>query len=493
VTGGIRGLAKQSLIFSVSTVVIRGISFVLLPLYTRFLGPADYAIVAVALSLAAILTIVLPLGLHHAVPRTYFGTDDPAARNEALAALWLGVIVAAGVGALLLEVTSPWAAGRLFRDIPYSPYLRLTVWNGFFMCVSLVPLGFWQSGGQATRHALFLLVAVLLNNTFAIGFLLLGWGAQGYLAGLCASNAVLAVAAAFIMRRRSSWRWRPDILRRALLFGIPLIPHGIAAWVIELADRSVLKRFVPLADLGLYSIAYQFGMLVVVLGTAANLALVPYMQANLTGPRPNVAEARLAVTYFVTVIAWAGLALGLAMPHLLPLMTAPAYHGAVRLAIWITVAQTLSVLYFVPANLLFVHGRTAALPVVTVLSGFGALALLVLLAPSHGIWAGVWSTLAAYTMLLVLAWAAACRLSPFPYDYRRLLTSIGVAAILWGIATLLPGDLTLSLPTRALLLLVYPVLLAALGFFQPREVEFLRQICRSALRRFWGPRRDRLP
>jgi O-antigen/teichoic acid export membrane protein len=41
---------------------------------------------------------------------------------------------------------------------------------------------------------------------------------------------------------------------------------------LELSDRAILQRFVSLAQLGQYSIAYQFGTLMNVLASAINNA-----------------------------------------------------------------------------------------------------------------------------------------------------------------------------------------------------------------------------
>jgi O-antigen/teichoic acid export membrane protein len=52
-------------------------------------------------------------------------------------------------------------------------------------------------------------------------------------------------------------RW--DVTKSALAFGLPLVPHTLATWVLEFADRAILERFVSLDDLGLYSMGYTFG------------------------------------------------------------------------------------------------------------------------------------------------------------------------------------------------------------------------------------------
>src|SRR5215467_4945561 len=62
----VKNLAGKSFIYGLGSVLLRSINVLMLPLYTRFLTPADYGIVAVTSALTAFLSIVLPLSLYSA-------------------------------------------------------------------------------------------------------------------------------------------------------------------------------------------------------------------------------------------------------------------------------------------------------------------------------------------------------------------------------------------------------------------------------------------
>src|SRR5437899_8743305 len=87
-------LARGSLIYVLANFGIKALNFFLFPLYTRFLSPADYGIVSVAETFAAVLMAVLGLGLDAGVCRLYFQyVGDPAQLEACINSLLLFAVM----------------------------------------------------------------------------------------------------------------------------------------------------------------------------------------------------------------------------------------------------------------------------------------------------------------------------------------------------------------------------------------------------------------
>ncbi len=65
-------LAGQSSLYTIGEVLRSSLSFLLLPIYTRLLSPADYAILGVMSPIFALLSALMALGLPAALVRFYF-------------------------------------------------------------------------------------------------------------------------------------------------------------------------------------------------------------------------------------------------------------------------------------------------------------------------------------------------------------------------------------------------------------------------------------
>jgi O-antigen/teichoic acid export membrane protein len=108
-------------------------------------------------------------------------------------------------------------------------------------------------------------------------------------------------------------------------------------------------------------------------------------------------------------------------------------------------------------------------------TGFGAavnIALNFWLIPAYGMVGASISTAAAYVVLFVGMTLYAHRVYPVPYQWRRVLTSVGVAVGL----TVAARAAHLALAPSALLVLAYPLVLALLGFYLPAERRRLRRL-----------------
>ena len=94
------------------------------------------------------------------------------------------------------------------------------------------------------------------------------------------------------------------------------------------------------------------------------------------------------------------------------------------------------------------------------------------LIPPYGMTGAAIATVAAYALMFVLMTWNAQRLYPVPYQWRRVVTLVGVA-----VALTVAGKLAdVSLPIALALSLVYPLILLPLGFYLPAERRRLRRL-----------------
>ena len=72
----IKEFFKNSFIYTIGTVLTRGIGIILVPIYTRYLSPAEYGIIDLFMILGSIIALTIALEIHQAVVRFYQDTED---------------------------------------------------------------------------------------------------------------------------------------------------------------------------------------------------------------------------------------------------------------------------------------------------------------------------------------------------------------------------------------------------------------------------------
>jgi O-antigen/teichoic acid export membrane protein len=484
VRAALRRLVGASAVYGLGSILVRGLAFLLLPFYTRYLSPAEYGIVALAVTCTVVLGLVYPLGLRGAVSRTWYEDGTVEDRRQRAGTLWIAMVLVAAGMALVLDRTGPSLSAALLPEVPFKPYLRLAVWTAFFTVFSITPLVLLQAQERPRAYVVLTVGSALVTTGLSVWLVLRGGGAEGYLRGALLGAAVAAVPYAALTLREIRPVWRRGVLLPALAFSLPLVPHAIAGWALEMSDRAILTRFLPLNDVGVYSLGYQLGTAMGLLTNAFNAAWVPFLFGALK-EEGEAAHPRLArlITYYAFALCFIGLGWALLVKLALPLLAGPAFQSAHRITPWVVGGYVLGGLYFVPTNLLFWRRQTRVIPLVTVAAGAANIALNLWLVPRYGAIAAAWSTLAAYAVLLVLTWWRAERLHPFPYEYRRLGLMAGLALALFMAGQLLPfPGPALEVAARVLLWLSFPLGLLALGALDRAELAVLTRLLRGGKR-----------
>ena len=284
-----------------------------------------------------VLGLIYPLGLRGAVSRTWYEEGTLEERRQQVGTQWIAMVLAAAAMALALDRAGPWLAAALLPEVPFRPYLRLAVWTAFFSVFGITPLVVLQAQERPRPYVVLTVGTALVTTVLSVWLVLRGRGAEGYLLGALLGSAAAAVCYLAITLRQVRPVWRSGVLLPALAFSLPLVPHAVAGWALEMSDRAILSRMVPLHDVGVYSLGYQLGAAMGLFTNAFNAAWVPFLFGALK-EEGEAAHPRLArlVTYYAFVLCFVGLGWALLVEHALPLLAGPEFQSAYRITPWVS-------------------------------------------------------------------------------------------------------------------------------------------------------------
>src|SRR4249919_2871896 len=191
-TGYLRRLATTGAAYTAASISSKLIAVALLPLYTRYLTPADYGAAEVMFAAVVSASIVVRLGLIEALLRFYYKDDEDPGRvlSASFAALfWLSTAAAL----LALPFATP-ISEALLKD-PAPDLARIAIGGLWVLTLYEYLLTIFRL--QERARAFF--VTTMLNVLAAIGLtivLVVGAeeGARGLLIGSYASGAVFVLA-----------------------------------------------------------------------------------------------------------------------------------------------------------------------------------------------------------------------------------------------------------------------------------------------------------
>ena len=467
----VKDLAGKSLIYGLGSVLLRSLSLLVLPLYTRYLSPADYGVVALGSSLTALLSLILPIGLYNAVARFYFIIEAREERRRVIGTIWLAMLGIGLVISLLLDMVGATLFEAVFPQLEFNPYVRISIWTAYLTLFSFVPLNLFQvqerPGAFVWWTGAILILTVALTILFVV---ILEKGAYGYLLATLIANAIFAIPYVVVTIRDADFCLDFTYLSKAIKFSLPLVPHGLSSWVLAVSDRAILQFYVSVSALGIYSLGYTFGMIQITISAAINQAFIPFLFKRVA-EEGGSAEPRLArlVTYYTLTICTVAVGLCIFAKEIIYFFTAEPFHSAYQVVPIIVLGYLWNGLYVIPLNFLFLKSRTELIPIGTVTAGFVNVAINYLFVQDYGIMTAAWATFVAFFVMLILVFFFSNRIYPFPYEYRRIagiLSSAGII-ILLGLNITLP--LYIGILFKIVLFLMYALLLLLCGFLYFEE------------------------
>jgi O-antigen/teichoic acid export membrane protein len=475
----IKGVAKDTAIYGLGGVAARFASFFLIPLYTRFLSPAEFGILSIILVLPALLSEIANAGIIQGFYRLFF--DIPEGRETTIdTATWFSLIAAAAFLILVLP-TAPLIAKALLGNSSFASLFRL---SAVVICLgNLTRLGLALLRVER-RVKLFTLINVMrICASLGVTIYLVGSagrGISGVLLGQIAAEFLALIVLIGILANRIRMMWSSSRLREMLKYSLPLLPAGVAAWATLSLPVVLVGRLASMDEAGLYGLASRLTWMISVLIVTPFLMgwdPIAFALAKSGDPRPIYARM---FTYLAVLSSWAGLALAIAGESIIRLLTTHEFAGASDVVPILAVGVVLYGL----ASFLFVQlkiaKRTPFIALVWCSTAIVCVVLSLLLIPKYGRFGAAIAYALAFAVSAFLSYLLSQKTYWIKLEHARLLKAGGIALLLYVISSFIEGMTWLALLTRLALIGSFPILLYLTGFLLKEEEAAIRSVLRRS-------------
>ena len=474
----IKRISKNSFGFSIGLILTNAIGFILLPVYTRYLTPADYGIISVAGVVSAILSIICIFGMRGAISRFYFDYyKDPGELREYLSTICITVFSLSFSLILIIFLFGEPLFTLILPDIPFYPYLAIVLWTTLLG----IPLNFAFILLQARERSFFysfINICKFLLTTICILFFIIIYleGALGSLKGQLIGAFIFFFVGIALLWNDIGLVFNPDKLRESLKFGIPMVPHELADWTSSMIDRIFLSNYSTLTVVGLYSLGYQFGVILSFVTTAINFAWVPYFMSSAKelGEKARPTFATLT-TYYMVFILFIGLGITLFSNIVIEIMATPDFYDAAKIVPIITLSFIFGGMYYMVVNQLFFLKRSHYIMYSTVMAACINVGMNALLIPKFGmIGAGI-ATALSYFSSFIFVYYFSNKLFPIPYDYRKIVKTCMLTFSIYAISLFIPmSESLLEFSIKCILMVIYIMGLLCLRIITLNEIYTLK-------------------
>ncbi|MBC1457748.1 oligosaccharide flippase family protein [Listeria newyorkensis] len=249
-------LFQNTILFSIGSMGSKFISLLLVVVFTHYLNPQEYGKVEL---ISIMINLCLPfvsLSIYDAVLRFVMKGNE---HNGSV--LLNGLAVCGLVGLLFLAGS---AVGILFFELDVSTLVIAAII--FAQSINLVFAQYARGTGRIKLYVINGLLTAILIFTI-VSFLLshIHMGIMGYFIGMVVaftiSNVVFFCFSGNVVEVLAKAPWDGALMKRMLLYSLPLIPNTLMFWVMNASDRLLIQTFLGLTANGYYAVANKIPVL----------------------------------------------------------------------------------------------------------------------------------------------------------------------------------------------------------------------------------------
>lgn len=427
-------LAKDTVIYGLSSIVGRFLNYLLVPLYTQQLAAASggYGVITEVYSYVALLMVLLTFGMETTFFRYINKEDENPTR------VYTTILTAVGTIGLLFIVMvlgglEPISAMLNYTDHP--EYIAMMA-----VCVAIdafqsIPFAYLRYQGRAFKFAILKLLFIVLNISMnLIYFLVLEGKDVGYVFAInlfCTASITL-----FFRKELLGIRWQPDfaLLRRMLSYSWPILILGIAGILNQTIDKMIFPHIIEgqegKVQLGIYGACVKIAMIMAMIMQAFRYAYEPFVFGR-QKDKDNRSTYAAAMKYFLvfTLLAFTCV---IAYLDIFKYIIHPDYWEGLRVVPIVMVAEILMGVYF---NLSFWYKLTERTIWGAGFSAVGCIVLVmvnVLFIPEYGYMACAWAGVAGYGTAMILSYVLGQKYYPIRYPLGSIAVYVFITVVFYA-------------------------------------------------------------
>lgn len=424
----LRKVFKGASIFSLGDVLVKASGFFLIPIYTRILTPTDYGIVGYLQVFSQILIVVLGFGFHGAQTRYYFehhGDHETVGKFMfTINCTTIGAFLVLCLPIILIGYFYGWTLGT--ENIPFHPYVSITLLAVLFSVLNNYVTSFFRMKQNFVVAIIVdIFTFILTTTTTIIMVAYFGLGAFGRVAGNALGLAVIFLPCyVFLYARRFKLEFSKAALKYAIGYGFPIVIHLLMGTIHSSIDRIMLEYYLPISELGIYSLGTSVATVLQMFITAFNQAYQPsYYKLMESGGESR--ENHIIRTFklwlsLVSIVTCIGLIIG---GSFLAIFSGPQFIQVQTVFPYLLLSVYAGSFYYFFSSPLFFYKKTHLLPLVTGSSAIINIGMNLLLIPEYGIYGAAIATIFSHVWISVISFVLGNRLFRVKWPIGYIFTA----------------------------------------------------------------------
>lgn len=472
----LKKLLGQTAVYGLSTILGRTLNYLLVPLYTSVFAkhPEEYGVVSQLYAFVAFLMILLTFGMETTYFRFIQDSEDKKRifQNSFVTVVVLNVLFFLGI----LVMNQNLADALLFNDHP--EYILLMGAIVVIDAASSLPLAKLRAEEKAKEFAVIQFTSIGVNIVLNLALLLLFVDKDAPTKGvfyILIANLISSLVKPVMLRKDFlGIRLKVDmaLLRKMMVYAIPIVIAGFAGIINEVIDRIMLKQMLydPAngytakmadAEIGIYSACYKLAMLVTILLQAYRYAAEPFFFNQMKNQDRNKLYVKL-MNYFVAIVCLVFLGVSMNLDIFKYFISNETFWKGLPIVPVLLLANVFLGVYFNQSIWYKLTNQTKYGAYISIMGAILTIAINYLFIPKYGFVASAWATLIVYAFQMTVSYFWGQKHFPIKYNLRKFFLYLGMSILIYYVSTKIPygehGVIKFFLNNGMILVFIYLVL-----------------------------------
>ena len=469
---------KHGIVFGLGSTLHQLIALLLLPIYTTYLTTSDYGVLGLLSITGQILGIIFALSLTSALFRSYYDYDDQEDRRVVISTAFFLITINCFILLIFGIFFSEYLSLLMFSTAEYSIYFLIIILTTIFGILNAIPFAVFQARKKSTHYVSFQLSFFLLGISLILYFVTVKeWGVFGVIVG-----GLITAIVSFLVLYAYIWkdlilRFSKSEARKMVHYGAPLALAGLSGFVFTYADRYMLNYYLTLSEVGLYTLGYQFGMVITVLLISPTKLIWGPMFLSVKDDSNAKDFFSRALTYVIFIGVFLFLGLSLLSKEVIQIFANEEFWSAYMVVPIIT----LTYLIWSTRPILEVGIALKRKTKITAWYFFiGATTNIILnlvLIPEYGMMGAAYATLISFIVMICIDFYYNRKFFKIDYEWVRILKIYLVTALIFIIGYFVViNNLYAAIIFKVGIIFTYPVILYVMRFYTTDEIQKITQI-----------------
>ena len=432
----LKKLAGQTLIYGLSSVVPKFLSYFLVPLHTYvFKNPADYGVVGDLYGLVVMLNIVLTYGMETA----YFWFCKKELNTDKVYSTSLISIISTSLVFILFTYLF---SHSIARWLEYSGHPEYIWWFGLIIgidAICAIPFVKLRRENKAMKFASMKLLNIGINVLFTLIFLLLLpfinkhfihlptyiYSPKIGVGYIFIANVIASVCTLILLYKDFAIKFIFDyaLWKRMMRYALPLLLAGLAGGINDVIDRQFLKYMLPdashpMTQLGIYFANLKIAIILVVFIQTFRFAAEPFF-FNYEKEKDSKLVFADIMKYFVVfclVILIATMANLCVIKYFVP----KTYWPGLGIVSTMLLANLFVGIYLNLSIWYKLSGKTMVGAYIIIIGSLITILINYLFVPKYGYYASAYGRLACYVVMTIICYTLGRKYYHIPYNLKAI-------------------------------------------------------------------------